>query len=45
MSSAPGRPGWHSVSVLPPFRLLRPRSVWEALGLVDYDRMAYAGGT
>lgn len=33
------------MSVLPPFRLLRPRSVSEALGLVDYDRMAYAGGT
>lgn len=33
------------MGVLPPFRLLRPRSVAEALGWLNYDRMAYAGGT
>lgn len=33
------------MGVLPPFRLLRPRSVPEALGWLNYDRMAYAGGT
>lgn len=33
------------MSVLPPFRLLRPETVSEALGWVNDDRMAYAGGT
>lgn len=33
------------MGVLPPFRLLRPRSISEALGWLSYDRMAYAGGT
>lgn len=33
------------MGVLPPFRLLRPRSVPEALDYMNYDRMAYAGGT
>lgn len=33
------------MSVLPPFRLVRPRSVSEALEYLSYDRMAYAGGT
>lgn len=33
------------MGVLPPFRLLRPRTVSQALAWLDYDRMAYAGGT
>lgn len=33
------------MGVLPPFRLLRPRTVSEALGWVNDDRMPYAGGT
>ena len=33
------------MGVLPPFRLLRPTTVSEALGWVNDDRMAYAGGT
>ena len=33
------------MGVLPDFRLLRPRSVSEAVGWLNYDRLAYAGGT
>ena len=33
------------MGVLPAFRLLRPRSVPEALDYLNYDRLAYAGGT
>ena len=33
------------MGVLPPFRLLRPRTVSEALSWVDEDRPPYAGGT
>ena len=33
------------MGVLPAFGLLRPRSVPEALDYLNYDRMAYAGGT
>ncbi len=33
------------MAVLPPFRLLRPSTISQALGWVNHDRMAYAGGT
>jgi len=33
------------MAVLPPFRLLRPTKISQALGWVNHDRMAYAGGT
>ena len=33
------------MAVLPAFRLLRPSTTSQALGWVNHDRMAYAGGT